>query len=64
VDPRAGGAEFLQVPDGQVEDFQGGLLGGNWPRLRVTLRSRAFIDSMRLVVQITRLISGENARNG
>jgi hypothetical protein len=43
-------AELLRVADGLVEDFEGGLLGGNWPRLRVTLRSRAFIDSIRLVV--------------
>lgn len=45
ADSHVATAEFLQVADREVEDFEGGLPEGNWPRLRVTLRSRAFIDS-------------------
>ena len=36
---------------------------GDLPRLKVTFRSRAVIDSIRFAVKISRLTSGGNARN-
>jgi hypothetical protein len=40
-------AVVTQLADCQVEDFEGGLLGRDWPRLQVTFRSRALTDSIR-----------------
>jgi hypothetical protein len=50
AEPGGGAAELLQVADRQVEDFEGGLFGGELAAVAVTLRSRALIDSIRSVV--------------
>jgi hypothetical protein len=50
ADAHVGAAELLQVADREVEDLEGGLLGGELAAVTVTFRSRAFIDSIRCVV--------------
>jgi hypothetical protein len=58
---------FDEFADGQVEHLDRGLLvsyGGKWPRLRVTFRNRALIDSIGFVLYTTRRSSGGNTRNG
>ena len=44
--------------------FSAACSDGNWPRWRVSFRSRAFTGSVRFVVSMTRLTSGGNAGNG
>jgi hypothetical protein len=43
-------AELLEVAHCEVEDLEGGLLGGELAAVAGDFRSRAFIDSMRFVV--------------
>jgi len=50
ADPGVRAAVVLQVPHGQVEDLEGGLLGGELAAVAGDLAQPEFIDSIRLVV--------------